>query len=80
MAEDVKAEMSYLKYELIKKERDISNLEKGYDRRKKLKILSEADDNDMMEELRELRTEQSKIKRRILSLESQQIRSRMLDN
>ena len=48
--------------------------------RKKLKILSEADDNDMMEELRELRTEQSKIKRRILSLESQQIRSRMLDN
>ena len=80
MAEDVSAEMRGLKYELIKKERDISALEKGYDRRKKLKILSEDDDREMMEELRELRTEQSQIKRRIMALESQQIRARMLDN
>lgn len=65
-----------LDYVRLTRTRD--NLKKNFDRRKKLNLLEDSDERQLKEDIRKLDLEISSIQRQIRSIESQNLRSKII--
>jgi hypothetical protein len=76
----IMSEEAELKLELERQLRTRSTLEKFYERRKRLKLCDPAYESQITSELRELASSISALQRKIRSIESEQIRKKLIGN
>ena len=68
-------ELDNVKYEYDKAQRLLDNLEKNYERRKKLNLLDEYTERELKDEVRIAKDNLAQLKRKYRSMESQKYRS-----
>jgi len=69
------SELDNVKYEHDKAQRLLDNLEKNYERRKKLNLLDEYTERELKDEIRVAKDNLAQMKRKYRSMESQNYRS-----
>lgn len=67
-----------LKLDYIRLTRTRDNLQKNYDRRKRLNLIDAPDERQLKEDIRRLDLEISSIQRQVRSIESQNLRSKII--
>lgn len=73
------SELDELKLEYDRKSRTKESLEKNYERRKKLNLLTDSYQKEISAELRQLNSDLSYLQRKIRSIESEENRRRMIN-
>ena len=69
------SELENVKYEHDKAQRLLDNLEKNYERRKKLNLLDDYSERELRDEIRVAKDSLAQLKRKYRSMESQQHRT-----
>jgi len=75
---DYNEELTEAKYEYDKAVRLRDNLQKNYDRRKKLNLLDEDGERDLLNDLSKATENMNYLKRKMNSIESQMSRSKLI--
>ncbi len=72
--------LNELKLDVERLERMKNNVQKNYDRRKKLNLLDPPYERQLKEDIRKLESDISSLNRQMRSIESQQYRSKMIND